>query len=384
MKTKNLFIITAVLTIVLVAKHETYGYALEPYQIDLGLGAAESYDNTGDITAQDSSHESSNELSSDVVKYSTARQSMNADVKINNTVPYSGTRYDYSISGYWTAFQQRIDNFPNTGNLYSFSSMNDAYEEIINPRATTIPSNIDVAYRLLALLKAGIPQREISEYVHFYKKYNAYLNSIINGCSFSEVVTSQSLFGSPRSVLSEKQYPEIDDKLFEGLAWKLDLSSSIESPNRILLQIEIMNISSSNIEVARLYNQWSFFFLNSIIIRRLDNQELVSLTNKGAHDYYDVVTALPRSKEASLVSLEPGESCVLNDQKFDLFDNYDLAEPGDYEIIFYARKYCDRYGLPVTEQELKCPRKASAQFTILPTNNETASERKRIDGKDLN
>ena len=240
---------------------------------------------------------------------------------------------------------------------YSFTTKEEANEEIINPKPTPIPSNELVTERFRAIAPFDSTSRHASTYYwRFRLTYNFFLNST------RPLFNSKGELDVNRTTLPVR---ELSNKDLEQLAWTISLPSKVELGTPTQLWVGIKNISDRDVRVTCSESDLSFFFLNSIMIRKVDDGQVVFLTKTGVRNYYD----LKKSTSTNLfpvVTLKPGETFDLPYESFDLLENYVLTEPGEYELTFFTRQYCDEAERPLANMAREYPRKATVRFTVLP------------------
>lgn len=237
---------------------------------------------------------------------------------------------------------------------YSIATKEEANEEITNPKPTPIPSNELVTERFRAIAPFDSSPRHASTYYwRFRMTYNFFLASTI------PLFNSKGELDFNRTTLLNR---ELSKNELMQLAWTVSLPSKFKLGTPAELSVGLKNISDRDVSVTCSKSDPSFFFLNSITIRKVDNGRVVFLTKTGAYNYYN----LKGTRELyPVVTLKPGETFDFP-YAFDLMQNYVLTAPGEYELTFFTRQYCDEAERPLADMEREYPRKATVRFTVLP------------------
>ena len=267
------------------------------------------------------------------------------------TVTYAAAAGSYRID-VGAIYKKILDDKGLTENPYYFANREEATAEFRNPRPVPIPTNADIWLRGVAAEE--FLARPGKGFIIFFKSwYEFYLNTIISERSTEESSTVSKVM-------------TLDNEKFKNLAWKVSVPDKVETGEAIPLKVGVVNASSDEVSVSCLINeQLRTFYLNSIVIRRVDDSRVVKLTAKGARDYFAPVTGFSIILQP-VATLKPGDYYEFLGPGFDLAENYDLSEPGEYELVFYTRQYHDENMHPLENQERKYPRKSTVRFTVLP------------------
>ena len=248
---------------------------------------------------------------------------------------------------YGKVYTELLDSKGMTSNPYYFANKAEAFEERTNPRPVEIPTNGDLWLRDVA--SSAFLARPGKAFVKWIGvlKYNRYLYSFVNRSS--NAIYDGSLH---------------NDRLAR-LEWKVSAPEKVVVGDAIPLKVGVVNVSSGKIKVACLNDQMHYFYLQSIIITRVGTNQRVKLTEQGAREYFNFGGGYATFSDTG-ATLEPGGYYEALDKSFDLAENYDLSEPGEYELVFYARQFCDEKLIPLANQEREFPRKATLRFTVSP------------------
>ena len=284
---------------------------------------------------------------------------LSGNPRSNGILGASDAKSETRQTAYAVARREALERANRSGQSYSYVSLQEARAEIERPQPTAIPSNDDVFLRRLAMVKVGAYAPNDDAFSELRANYKRYLNTLVGASPFQESI-STGIFADAATVGVESS---LDDERYKSFAWRIEVPTSSEVGDPIPIKVELVNTSSASVRVSCPWERLSFFYLNSILICRVDNHEIVSLTAKGAHDYYGDGRSKSRN-EAEQVELEAGKTFELLDRTFDLAENYDLSKPGEYELIFYTRQYCDEFHLPLENQMREYPRNATVRFTV--------------------
>lgn len=247
---------------------------------------------------------------------------------------------------------------------FSFSSKEEANQELSHPQVAFLPTNkeivarYDAVYRILGSNLTGIEKiRNINQaYDDYVVLFDGGINSLdkVSGNITTNNTTADNL---------------------DSLEWQVEIPETVYSGEPIPLKIELKNASDKAISF-RTKMLYPAFYLNSMNLIRLNSSDSrVLMTKHGIAVFYNGwATSGMRLGRATLA---PGEKTPLDvlvgqgsqrrrELELDLTEFFDLTEPGEYELTFYTRRFINDDGAPAEDQEREFPRKSTARFRILP------------------